>query len=84
MSLSHFTDNAGHDAMPATGTYIREKDGQPASLTREADYPVRADCKYCRRPIGLRTIFQPEWLHLPAKDQPAEKTKEPIPAADAS
>jgi hypothetical protein len=59
-------DNA-HAATPAGGTYIRERDGKPASLLDEADYPVRAVCKVCGGRIRLGMLLQWDWAHAPAR-----------------
>ena len=59
--------NTAHTATPVDGTYVREADGEPASLTNGADYPVSAECKICRGRIRLRMLVQWEWEHVPAQ-----------------
>ena len=57
----------GHTATPKGGSYVREADGEPASLTNAADYPVIAECKVCRGRIRLRMLIQMEWEHASAQ-----------------
>jgi hypothetical protein len=59
-------DSAGHIATPQQGSYVRESDGQPASLLSDADYPVTAVCARCSGPIRLARKLQMEWWHVPA------------------
>jgi hypothetical protein len=59
--------NTGHTATPVDGTYVREADGEPASLINDADYPVGAECKVCHGRIRLRILVQMEWEHAPAQ-----------------
>lgn len=69
--MSGFTytpkDDAGHTAVPLGGSYVRVKDGQPANLLEESDYPVAARCKICDGRITLDQLRQMEWRHAPAE-----------------
>ena len=64
---SYLAGSTAHTATPATDTYVREADGEPASLTSGADYPVSAVCKVCRGRIRLRMLLQWEWEHAPGQ-----------------
>jgi len=55
-----------HWPVPWGGTYVRERDGQPASLTNGADYPVVAECQIRHGRIGLAHLTQWQWRHPPA------------------
>jgi hypothetical protein len=58
-------DGTGHTATPKGGTYVRERDGEPAILTIADDYPVTAECARCGRRIRLGHLVQWEWQHTP-------------------
>ena len=59
--------NTAHTAVPVAGTYVREADGEHASLTDGADYPVSAECRICRGHIRLGMLVQMDWEHAPAQ-----------------
>lgn len=59
--------NTAHTATPVDGTYVRDADGEPASLANGADYLVSAVCKICRGRIRLRMLVQMNWEHAPAQ-----------------
>jgi hypothetical protein len=64
---SYLAGHAGHAATPVGGTYVREKDGERASLANGADYPVSAVCKICCGRIRLRMLVQMDWEHAPGQ-----------------
>jgi hypothetical protein len=63
---AYLTGKNDHTPVPVGGTYKRETDGKPASLTDGADYPVTAECKICHGRIRLGHLMQWEWQHAPA------------------
>ena len=64
--FSYMQADAGHAPVPLKGSYVRESDGQPASLLNEVDYPVIAECKFCEGRIRLGHLVRREWQHAPA------------------
>ncbi len=64
--FAYVTGDTEHTAIPLDGSYLREADGKPASLTNGADYPVTAECRVCHGRIRLGHLMQWEWLHAPA------------------
>ena len=64
--FAYVARDTGHTAIPLDGTYVREADGKPASLTDGADYPVSGECTTCHGRIRLGHLTQWEWQHAPA------------------
>ena len=59
-----------HEIVPEPGSARRVRDGQPADLTRPSDYPVKAVCKTCGRPIRTERWLLAEWRHVaPERDR---------------
>lgn len=65
--FSYVKGNTDHTAVPLGGSYVREKDGEPASLLCDADYPVAAECKICHGRIRLGRVMQMDWRHAPVE-----------------
>ena len=53
-----------HEIVPEPGSALRVRDGEPADLTRPSDYPVKAVCKTCGRPIRTERWLLAEWGHV--------------------
>lgn len=50
---------------PWRASYVTEEGGEPASLLRDSDYPVVAECKICHRRIRLGQVMHMDWRHAP-------------------
>lgn len=68
--FSYVKGNTEHTAVPLGGSYVTEEHGTPASLLRDADYPVVAECKICHGRIRLGQVMQMEWRHAAAAAAP--------------
>lgn len=55
----------GHIATPVKDSWYEERTQLPASLIREASYPVVALCQACSQRIRLAEKNQMEWVHVP-------------------
>ena len=64
--FSYVRGRTEHTAIPLAGSYVTEKGGEPASLLRDSDYPVVAECKICSGRIRLGQVLQMDWRHVPA------------------
>lgn len=64
--FSYVKGRTEHTAVPLAGSYVTEKSGEPASLLRDSDYPVVAECKICRGRIRLGQVMQMDWRHVTA------------------
>jgi hypothetical protein len=55
--------NTGHEVIREIGTARRERDGEPAQLTRPNDYPMTAVCLACHSEIRCDGWLLGEWYH---------------------
>jgi hypothetical protein len=58
------SSSTGHEIIPEHGSARRERDGEPASITRPTDYPILAVCLTCRQPIRCEGWLLGEWAHI--------------------
>jgi hypothetical protein len=67
-----------HDALPAQGSMIRERDRTPVDGNTPADYPLLARCTSCHREIRIEAaIGATGWQHTAAARPP--RAAEPDP-----
>ena len=60
-----------HQALPEPGSKTRHSDGQQASGTTPADYPLLATCQHCHRQIRAENAPPAGWKHTAAPRTPA-------------
>jgi hypothetical protein len=65
IGFSYVAGNTGHAAIPLGGSYVTKKGDLSASLMRDSDYPIVAECKVCHGRIRLGQVLQMEWQHAP-------------------